>query len=178
MDQGSTQTCANQGKSWTQIVGIAYENTAWKYLSNIALNPSFETSDLFNWNGGPTRTCNSGAWEGGCYATELANSNLIQTQPFLGPSTNNYAWYGALRCSADYADSCFGALKIRAVCESGVVKIREIQGGVHVPNDGQWHIYDWQTTLTFGCPITRVGWQLGTGSRKLDVDDTILAWAP
>lgn len=181
MSQWGTKTCADQGVAWPQIVTTFYSNTAWNYLRDLLLNPSFEESPLYMWattnSTSITRisATNAGtpAYEG-TWWLKITNSGgtgtAWQTEPFSAPSTATYHAEAAFRCPSSNSTSCSITLKVVAITAGGATV--EQSRSITEARDGLWRLYTFDTT-SFGSDHAKIRLTVSSG-QTINVDGLFL----
>jgi Carboxypeptidase regulatory-like domain/Stage II sporulation protein len=147
MSQWGTQTCATNGKLWTNIVTIFYPSTQLNYTSNILLDPSAEDPNGYPWTASPASAFSrvkGDAYKGGYYFSVTKRTTVTQTralsdQDVAGSGSTLYTLSVALLCPKSVVGTCTVRLKVATIAHNGTTVIQVDR--VTENHDAKWRVY-------------------------------------
>jgi hypothetical protein len=149
MSQWGTQVCAQEGMLWPNITRVFYQDTKWKYLRNMLLNPGADSNvGTYPWLGGDyTALARVEGGQGGNWKLTVSPTaadkfaNVQQWIPVDEPASSPYHSKVAIRCPDSNTVPCAMNIKIKYRTGSGsvVTRIRKLQ----VNRDNTWHVVEY-----------------------------------
>lgn len=177
MSQWGTQTCAQNGKLWPDIVLTFYPSDTLSYVGNLLLDAGLQNDATWAWQTLPgtdtTRVIGS-AYAGNAYLKSIppsgSNGTVYQTRPFAGSATTRYSETAALKCITTSSSACTVVMRLILTTSSGSTWVN--RHSVSVPSDSSWHLFTYSPPAS---GIVSASAQLSfICSRTIGVDGAVL----